>query len=526
MLEEILRKQTELMELLAANMVNSQKAGSQHFSNTHARPMPIQKSIGVSIGDVDTITRHQPLYDGQGIYSGFFQDCALDNALLNLVIHPTPGIAADIPIVANNNITEKHGFLTRYNVEDDDTNPEPSGPCDPCITIISDMDFVKMEYPYGELCRTIHTIDITQLILRACANQYSDFYIIGQYRGVAAPIPQNTFRGFQDSDLIRASAVQRKLAELGTVFQRWVAKNVWTADPDDNPVGASKASFFYGLLRLINGDYPGSGLPLQGPFSSIANASALNSYVVDADSAVIGGGDYSYFQTLQAMEMTMFMRAQMTGVNPVDWRFYMMSPTWQELTNHMACEMAADGCTIPAVGVNDIVKQFNLNDGGLALYNLEARDKMRSTMSLTLNGRTYPVHIDDTMPYTYAASGGTYNYTSSIFFIPFSVAGGERTLWWEYVDYSQIYRELTDLTANVDVDGWTDGGRFWHQLTQIRNCIELTSQMQMRLIFKAPHLAARIDNVKASSQYKYQIYFDGNGDPTNALATNSVKTEE
>lgn len=525
MFEEILRKQTELLEMLIQSQ-GVQKSRGGHYRNADVDPKPIltgqarSKVNSLTIGEVDTITRHVPLYDGQGIYSGFFQDCALENSLLNLLIHPTPGIAADIPIRPNNNITERHGFLTRYNVEDDVTNPEPSGPCDPCIVIIGDMDFCKMEYPYGELCRTIHTIDITQLILRACANQYSDFFIVGDYRGVSATPALGNFR---DPDLIRAGAVQRKLAELATVFQRWVTKNVWVGDPANNPVGASKASFFYGLLRLINGDYPNSGLPLFTPFTSKANCSALNSYVADAGGAIVGDGTFSLYQSLQAMEQTLFLRAQLTGVNPVDWKFYMISPLWLELTKHLACEMAADGCTVPS---QDIDKVLNMNDGGVALYNMTTRNAMRESMSLTLNGRTYPVVLDDTIPYTLGAgAGNTQKYTSSIFMIPFSVAGGDPVLWWEYVDYSQIYNELADLTANVDVDGWTDGGQYWHQLSQVRNCIEIQSQMQLRLIFKAPHLAGRIDTLAAQSVDKYPMFYDGAGAQTGFLATASVKTE-
>lgn len=465
---------------------------------------------------------NRPLFDSDTYFGGFFQDCALDNGLLNLLIHPIDGIANDIPIVANNNVDTKHGFLTRYNIEEDETFVDAGGPCDPCIPIISDMDFCKMAYPYAGLCRSIHTIDMTQLILRACQNQYDDFYIIGNYRGVSASVPQNTFR---DADLIRVGAVQRKMSELGTYFQRWVLRYVWTGDPANGDAGGpnTRNSQFYGLLRLINGDYPASGLPLEGAQASIANCSALNSVVYNAAGNCIGNGIFSVYAALQEMEQTLYARAAGTGVLPVQWRIYMISSMWEELTRHIACEMAADGCTIPG---QDISKTLNMNDGGLALYNIQAREQMRSSLSISLNGRTYPVVLDDTMPYTKAAAVAPltgYTYTSSIFFIPFTAAGGERVLFWEHIDYSQIYGELGSLAE--DAEGWTDGGQYWHQITQERNCIEIQTQMSLRLIFKAPHLAGRIDNLCANTATERVLFYDGAGAPTNILAVSSVRTQ-
>ena len=524
-IEEILARQTELMELLVKGLAaqNAAPQGRTAGKAQRAGHMPImQKHTAIDATPWAPAQFSRPLYDGDTYFGGFFQDCALDNALLNTLIHPVDGIANQIPTRPNNNEDTKHGFLTRYNIEDDPDFEDDGGPCDPCIPIISDMDFVKMSYPYAGLCRSIHTIDITSLILRACANQFEDFYIIGNYRGVSESIPMNSFR---DQDLIKASAVQRKMSELGTVFQRWTLKHVWTGDPANGGTGGANTrnSQFYGLSRLINGDYPGSGLPLTGAQASIANASALNSYVINAAGNCIGNGTFSTYAALQEMERTLYARAAGTGVLPVEWRIYMISPVWEELVRNIACEMAADGCTVPG---SEIGKTLNMNDGGMALYNITARENMIRTQSLTLNGRVYPVYLDDTMPYTKAAAVAPmtgFTYTSSIFFIPFTAAGGEQVLYWEHIDYSQIYEELGVLLPHTT--GWTDGGLYWHQITQNRNCIELQTQMSMRLIFKAPHLAGRIDSLCANTESAQVLFFDGAGAPVNGLAVSSVRTQ-
>ena len=524
-IEEILQQQNKLIETLIKGQQMQQQAYEPASSRRAQRPglTPIQQKH--TLVDEPPWTPSQfarPLYDGGTYSGGFFQDCALDNALMNLLIHPVDGIANAIPIRPNNNETTKHGFLTRYNIDEDSAFVDAGGPCDPCIPIISDMDFVKISFPYAGLCRSIHTIDITSLILRACNNQFDDFYIIGNYRGVSASIPNNTF---QDSELIKVGAVQRKMAELGTVFQRWVLRYVWTGDPANGDTGGANTrnSQFYGLLRLITGNYPASGLPITGAQASIANSSALNSVVINAAGNCVGNGTFSTYAALKEVERTLYQRASGTGVLPVDWRIYMISPLWDELARNIACEMAADGCTVPG---GDPSKVLNMNDGGMALYNISSYNEMIRTQSIVLNGRVYPVYLDDTMPYTKAAAVSPatgFTYTSSIFFIPFTAAGGEQVLFWEYIDYSQIYGELGSLAA--DTSGWTDNGQYWHQITQVRNCIELQTQMSLRLIFKAPHLAGRIDNLCANTESAQILFFDGAGAPVNGLATSSVRTQ-
>jgi hypothetical protein len=527
-IEEILEKQLALMEMMIASKavdtpVRNNAPGNHRQRNQAPMMAPIrQKHTLIENPPWDHAQFNRPLYDSDTHFGGFFQDCALDNGLLNLLIHPVDGIANDIPIRPNNNIDSKHGFLTRYNIDEDEDFVDAGGPCDPCIPIISDMDFCKMNYPYAGLCRSISTIDVTQLILRACQNQFDDFYIIGNYRGVSDSIPNNTFN---DSELIKVGAVQRKMSELGTYFQRWVLKHVWTGDPANGDAGGpnTRNSQFYGLLRLINGNYPASGLPLEGAQASLANCSALNSVVFNAAGNCIGNGTFSTYAALQEMEQTLYQRAAGTGVLPVQWRIYMVSTIWDELVRNIACEMAADGCTVPG---GDPSKVLNMNDGGMALMNITAREQMRRSMTLTLNGRTYPVYLDDTMPYTKAAAVAPqtgFTYTSSIFFIPFTAAGGEQVLYWEHIDYSQIYGELGALAA--DATGWTDGGIYWHQISQERNCIELQTQMSLRLIFKAPHLAGRIDNLCANVESSQNLFFDGAGAVVGGLAVSSTRTQ-
>lgn len=472
------------------------------------------------------VMNYRPLYDIQGPFGGFFQDGSLRNALLNLVVAPKMGLAEMLPLYPNNVLDDKFGFLVRASVQPSTTHTESTDPCGPAIPLVSDYDFMKMGLPYGKLMHSINTIDVKNLILKAQWRQYDDFYIIGDHRGQSGRIGPSTFldaAGNLNADLIRAAALRRKMADLGAYFQNWLLNKVWVGDPANTPTGTQIVEF-YGVYRLVNGDYSTAGLPIitthrpGSPVDETRMKKALSSIVWNANNKVVGDGTWSLWRRLLDVEELLFQRAANTGVDPVEWKIFMISPMWSEITKHIACEMAADGCTIPnGAGID---KVLNLNDGGLALYNITAREQLLNSRSLTLNGRTYEVVLDDTMPYEIVRDdqGNFLGYKGSIFFLPFRAAGQD-VLYWEYVDYSQIGPALADAPGYNEamLQGWSDDGRYYHTITTLRNCIELQTEFQMRLILKTPHLAARLDNIQVRRTYEIPMYFDGSGGATGWL---------
>lgn len=530
-LETILARQTQIMEAMLA----MQKGGQMVQANAWSRPssykapqrLPQVKHssdmITMPPPDLSTeagVYEYFPIYDERGPYHGFFQDPALRGALMNLMVFPVDGLANDIPIRANNRLEDKYGFIARYDIRQKDGQSE-GGVCDPAPYLESDLDFIKMHAHYGKLARSMNTMDVTNLILQASAGQFDQFYIVGQWRGVSdtnlAPSTFVNAAGGINEGLIRASAVRRKLFELGTYFQQWVLNKVWTGDVANS---GTQTKEFNGIYKLVNGKYSTSGLPLevsQAGVNTPANLlDSLSSIVVNVDKT-IGDGTWSSWRTLMNVERLLHQRAAGTGMLPVQWKIYMTPMMWSEMIKHIACEMVADGCTIPG---GSIEKQFHLNDGGTALYNLTTRQALENAQALTLNGRTYPVVLDETMPYTVTTDevGNFTGYKSDIFFIPFTVAGGEQVLYWEYIDYSQMYNFLAPIGDRAsDAKGWTDNGQYYHQITTLRSCVELQTEMQMRLIFRAPQLAARLDNISYNIDTEWPLPWDGSGNRTSWL---------
>jgi hypothetical protein len=522
--EEVLERMNALIEALqvstAQKAVRPQGAGyrpiAKHSSDMISMPPP---DLSTAEGQM----YHRPLYEAGGPFGGFFQDEALRQAFLNMLVYPTDGLASMIPTRANNVIDDKFGFFMRYSVEPDSRFDEGSV-CDPAIPLVSDYDFMKMGLPYGRLSHAIRTIDVTNLILKAQFRQFDDFYIVGKWRGVSAQPDISLFgngAGGLERDLIVASAIRRKFADLGTYFQRQIFNWAWTGDPANTP-GGTQIIQPYGMYRLINGKYSTAGLPIYttahagGPTDDRMK-DALSSIVVNLEGKSVGDGTFSLWKTLRSVEQLMYQRAANTGMLPVQWKIFMITPLWDQIVEHLPCELVADGCTIPGGAIE---KQFHLNDGGTALYNMTTRQQMRDSQAITINGRTYPVVLDDTMPYTLVKDdqGGLVGYKSDIFFIPFTVVGGEQVLYWEYIDYSQLYQELGPIADRaMDAKGWTDQGYYYHTITTLRSCVEMQTEMQMRLIFKAPHLAARLDNLTSAATYVYPIAQDGAGGQTGWL---------
>lgn len=523
---ETLVAQNAQMLALMGQMMMKQNGGQPSRPATGFGPTPIQQKhsddmITMPPPNLSTpagVYEYFPIWDPRGPYGGFFQDCNLASGLVNLIVHPTDGLASRLPVKPNNYVDDKFGFLARYDIRQKAGQTE-GGVCEPAPYLESDLDFIKMKLPYGKLARSMNTIDINNLILNACRGAFDDFYIVGNWRGVSASMDISTFRdasGGINEGLIKASAIRRKLGELGSFFQQWLLHTTWTGDP----AGATaQTKEFYGIYKLVNGKYSTSGLPLEKTNGANTPANvidALSSIVVEVDK-VVGDGTWSFWRTMMDTERVLYQRAAGTGMLPVRWEIYMPPMLWAEIIKHIACEMAADGCTIPG---GDPTKTLNMNDGGLALFNIQARQQLENAQALTLNGRTYPVVLDETMPYSVTDDGdGNFTgYEGDVFFLPFTVSGGEQVLYFEHIDYSQISAALAPLAERaMDAKGWTDGGQYQHYITTLRSCIELQTEFQPRLIFKAPQLAARLDKVRVEVNGQWPLPYDGAGARTSWL---------
>jgi hypothetical protein len=488
-LEKLLEKQINLMEAML-NKANGAAVGGGSFAMQH------REKHGHPVGPLALSQEHRPLYE-----DAFFQDCTLNAAFMNLLIQPRNTIVNMIPVRPNNFLEQKFGFLTFMEVTDVGVEDAGTTACDPCLMVDGDEDFCTISFPYGRYCRRTKTLETNELIRRFCARQYDDFYFEGDVRGVPAFNPP-FWNAQVDRQYISQSAVRRQLWRIGRSFQLWMMKTVWTGDPANNVGDQYKE--FYGLLRLITDDYDTNDLPITAK-DMRTRCSALNSDIKDFEGDCVGGGGKSLFEYLEELEFTLYTRAMNTGNLPVQWGIFMPSMHWNEITKHLPCEMATAGCGLPANAAG-VDRSIALNQGN-DLFLLSMREQMRNSMSITLNGRTYPVYLEDALPYTFDSA--EMSYTGDIFFIPFR-AGGREVLYWEHIDYSAIDQELAPIPGSqTDVLGWTDGGRYHHVISAERWCFEVQTKMEVRLVFLAPFLAGRIQNVCVRTLQEREVFYDG-----------------
>jgi len=512
MMQEVVEAQIALLEeyILSGEVAESSKSKKRKSSGTRNNGVRTKHTLGT----LASTTLHRPMYE-----QAFFQDCELDAQLMSLIIQPEDSIVNMIPVFPNNNLEQKFGFMTAHGVFDASGGEEPDTACEPCLVVDDEHDFLKFSYPYGRICRRGKTLEVNELVRRACARQYDDFYFVGDLSlgGNAFNAPWEDARA--DRDIVVQSAVARQLWNIGRRMQLWFMEKVWTGDPANNDGDAYKE--FHGLLRLISDSYGTVSSPITvDVMTTAARATALNSLIMDFGSNCVGAG-VSLYEYLEEMEMVLHERARRLRLLPVEWGIFMPSTHWDEITKHLPCEMAGLGCGLP---LNTAATQTSivLNSPGGDLFTLSMREQLRNSRAITLNGRTYPIYTDDNLPYTY--DSGANSYTGDIFFIPFTAAG-QPVLYFEHIDYSKIDQELSALPGSfTDALGWTDGGRYHHAFTMERWCFEVQTKVEPRLIFKAPHLAGRIENVCVTilSGSVRELWKEGDGTLTGQLVKNAA----
>ena len=415
---------------------------------------------------------------------GLFADCDLEAAVFNTVLTPYRSIANMIPVRPSNFQKSTWAFIT--DLGDVPVGAFPVNPCDPSPTP-GDMTSCTMECEKGRISYQTKTMELDALIQRAHRGVQDDLFFLGSLRGVPNLLG---ITELQNSSIVAQGAVRRQMQLVGKLLQRDVIRQVWSGDPTDAALNTANGGRkeFWGLLNLIANDYV-SGVK---PGVNGTNCDRLNSDLKDFANACIGSGT-ALFPIIQELEDTLFNRAALMGYSNVDWRIVMHPVMWSELVKHLPCEILSDSCvaptTAPAGGTLAPIHIVSNDMGQVAL-----RQEMQRSMTLTINGRLYPVILDDGLPL--ASDGLTPpTYTGSIFFIPFAV-DGEQTLFWEHADYSAFTQELAPIPGTRgDMLGWSDGGRLHSVVSMTKRCFEIDTKMELCLIFKAPQLAGRIDNI-------------------------------
>lgn len=464
----------------------------------------ILKSYGEQTRNLfaNTLSQLQPKAWGEGLAmsneaqtfyntGGLFADCSLEPAVLNATIQPMQTLSNVIPVVFDNSQLLKWAFITAID-DSDDTLPEEACDFGPST---GNMSACFMIATPGRYSTSTKTLEIDEIIKKAHRGITEDLFLVGSVRGVSA-IPSRA--QLNDFGFTQRAAYRRQMSLAGRKLQRTLGKAFWVGDPTDDSQytdGGGRVAF-RGLDLLIDDDYAAK----EGVTGT--NCAALNSDVKTFPFCVndVDEGGRNMFDYLKALEFTLWNRANGMGLLPFTATFVMRSEMWYSLLQTLPCQMMGNGCQ----GAANSNTSVNVNDGIVEVV----RARMADSMQLTINGHTYPVVLDDFIPVTQVAIPGEgegdpdlgVSYTSSIYFVPLTVAG-EQVLEWRLVDYSEITPALSSLPSEFQsiVSGYSDGGRFhWSMaLTGNGRCSKFDVKVEPTLVLRAPMLAGKITDVNA-----------------------------
>ena len=429
------------------------------------------------------------------VEGGLFANCMLERPVMNVTISPKRTLANRLPVVRRNTQKSMYSYLTDI--------AEPSGtlpnyPCDDPQQV-GDLNAAFIEVSKGRISLRSRTLEMDAIIRKYHQGITTDLYIVGDIRGVSAGIPT----GMDDSSgFLSQSATRRQFQLVARGLQNEISRQFWTGDPTNNAVNTANggAKQFWGLEYLVANDY-GSKAFVTGN-----NKAALNSDIKDFENTCIGSAnattDLGLYGYMTELEDTLTQRASLYGYSNVEWAWVMHPTHWSALVKYLPCEMLGDGCGtflsgggIPTANNVTVVS----NDMGVATI----RQELQGTMRLNINGRSYPVILDDSMPMTQTGVSPV-THTGDIYFLPLSVEGIP-TLFWDSADYRAVASELAAIPGN-SLSGFHDGGIKLSTVRQNGFCFTVETKVELSLVLLAPHLSGRLTNVSACNLQAKPIF--------------------
>jgi hypothetical protein len=180
------------------------------------------------------------------------------------------------------------------------------------------------------------------------------------------------------------------------------------------------------------------------------------------------------------------------GLLPASWVWVMRPELWQVLTEVWPCQYNTAKCANSVIGSGSRV----VIDGR---ENIAQRDSMRTGMTIEVNGRRYPVVVDDGIfesNSTNNANLAAGQYASSIYFLPLQITGNFPVTYREYVDYRDPIANANVALLRGMQDFWTDGGLFTWAIESQKWCYKLALKTEQRIILRTPQLAGKIQNAR------------------------------
>lgn len=416
------------------------------------------KSGGYAVGQKAT---GNPI--GSYLYSegGLFGRCDGSSTLINALVGPI-GFEKVLQWIGTNTEKEFVDAWTDIVI----SSGEQSAVCGNCQT--ASMRACAQFYCFGRFCRQSQELQFDRIGLQA----NSGVPIKNLFGSITGPggdvlVPQ----GAAISD-----DFYTQTAMVGYALRLRNAQLLWVGNPANN-TGAYQEHA--GFQLLVN----------TGKFDAYTQAycTALDSFLLNfANNNPAADGAFAIRTWFHRMVNQFRVRASGAGLDWTTSQMYIvMTPNlWDCVARVYACA-GLDLCALTNA------QNRTSQDASQAQARYE---QYLSSMELPIDGRMYPVVLDNLIPETTGQANGI---CSDIYFITTDISG--RTITYgNYQDFNKTYgrvrNELVSMFGSDDI-AITDNGRFALTRSNVRGCFDIQAYVKPRIVAEMPQLLGRIRNV-------------------------------
>jgi hypothetical protein len=298
------------------------------------------------------------------------------------------------------------------------------------------------------------------------------------------------------------------MLEVAVLMQSKLLPMIWQGNPANN-VGTGYAEF-PGLDILISTN--------KRDAHTNALCQALNSDVKDfnfqAITATDAAGNFRIVRMLCALERYVRNNAVRMNLMPASWAFAMKPEAWAELSEIWPIAYLTTRNVSMPTGNTMYLDATRIN---------QMRDDMRAGEYIFINGRQYPVYVDDGI-YEYDSTNNANvpagSFASNIYMVPLTYLGSRPATFIQHKDYRAASAEIA--VGNLQSEYWTDDGRFLWTTERAKWCWTLSGKVEPRIVLKTPQIAGRVDHVLYTpeqhlrSPWQDSDYFEKGGTATRA----------
>ena len=373
------------------------------------------------------------------------------------------GISRVLPMRPTQYEDPRFGIITGVS---DTTGDEPDNDCDDAP--VAYLKGGLLTARFGTVRRDTNTIDVQETIKRKNRGEFTDLNMMGDLLG--------------NTNLAPASMSSADLLKVVTKAEMVVAA-----------VAAERklvVDMFQGTVA--GGTFPGLDVQIATGQIDAETSTAMpaaDSVILDFDNDLVDGTGRDIVEYVSSAIYEVENRARKMTLDPVR-HILVISPTfWKELTAVWPCKYLTNKCTTGSSSTSNIAAVIN------DTTNMDMRTEMRNGMFLEVNGKKYPVILDDGI-YEYDSTNSTLpagRYASTLYVVPMVVRGTMPVTYREYLDYRAFAPEVALLNGMNDF--WTDAGVYSWAIDNNKWCYKLALRSRQRIILRTPHLAAKIQNI-------------------------------